>query len=375
MTQRLLVVFILLSAFSISLHAQPQLLRPSLEASLAKIEHPVRVDEFTPVFHFPPRNQDTTNCCWSFATSSFLETEMQRTGLNPVVLAPMFFAYYAFIEKTKEFVRTKGASRFAEGDLFSGVIGNVKTYGIIPLSAYPGQTRVCSTLNNQPLVKDLEAAIKTILADSLWNEEKALAMVKPILDQYLGEPPAEFVYEGASYTPLTFRDKVVRLPWDDYVIVTSFLYAPFHAPAELKVPDNWKHAANFYNVPLDEFYASFRGAVKNGYSAAFDADISEPAYRLTKEYAFVPEFDLPDAAITPEAREFRFQNGSTTDDHLMHVIGYSKAGNEDWFLVKDSWRTAHEGPLHGYIFMHESYVKMKVLAFLVHKDAVPGLIR
>ncbi|MGE5313484.1 MAG: C1 family peptidase [Acidobacteriota bacterium] len=375
MKQRLFALALILSSIALSLHAQPELLRPSLEASLERIGHPSDIGEFSPVFHFPPRNQDTTNCCWSFATCSFLETEMQRVGGKSVALSPMYFAYYAFIEKTKEIVRTKGVSRFSEGDLFSGVLSTVKAYGIIPLSAYPGQTRQCPTYNNEPLMKELEASIAKIKRDSVWNEAEALAVVTPILDKYLGRPPAAFIYEGASYTPETFRDKVVALPWDEYVLVTSFLYAPFHQKTELKVPDNWKHRADFYNVPLDEFSASLAKAVKAGYSVAFDADISEPSYRLTKEFAFIPDFDLPSGAVTPEAREFRFQNGSTTDDHLMHIVGYVKNGNDDWFMVKDSWRTAHQGPLKGYILMHESFVKMKVLAYLVHKDAVKGLVR
>lgn len=375
MKHRLVAFCVMLFAVVAFTHAQSQLLRPALDSSLARIDHPSIIQDFTPIYHLQSRNQDTTNICWSFATSSFIETEMQRLGRTPVALAPMYFAYCTFIEKTKEFVRTKGASRFSEGDLFSGVIENVKAYGIVPLSAYRGQTRNCPTLNNEPLMKELETAIGSIRSDSLWNESAALAIVIPILNRYLGEPPASFDYEGSTYSPAEFRDKIVRLPWDDYVLVTSFMYAPYHKKTELRVPDNWKHYANYLNVPLNEFYALFTGALSRQYSVAFDADISEPSYRLTKQYAFIPDFDLPTQAITPEAREFRFQAGATTDDHLMHAIGYTKKGKEDWFLVKDSWRTAHEGPLHGYIIMHSSYVKMKVLAFLVHKDGVPELMK
>jgi bleomycin hydrolase len=371
---RHIIVLCLTLALSSSMTLS-QTLQQSLEASLKKLPHPEQLGEFPTAFHLPPRNQDTTNVCWSFATSSFIETEMNRLHMKPVPLAMMYFAYCAFVEKTREFVRTKGASRFSEGDLFGGVIDNVKKYGILPLSAYPGQTRICSTYNNGPLMLELESAVKRIKADSAWNEEAAVSQVTTILDTYLGRPPANFLYEGRMYSPATFRDSVVRLPWNEYVIVTSFMYAPFGTMIELKVPDNWKHAANFYNVPLDVFYDALKKAIDNGYTAAFDADISEPSYKLTKEFVFIPDFDIPPAAITQEAREFRFQNGTTTDDHLMHIIGHTIVGGEDWYLVKDSWRTAHEGPLHGYIFMHGSYVKAKVLAFLVHKDAIPGVIR
>ena len=31
----------------------------------------------------------------------------------------------------------------------------------------------------------------------------------------------------------------------------------------MKVPDNWKHNTNFFNVPLAEFYDAFKGALKD----------------------------------------------------------------------------------------------------------------
>ena len=55
----------------------------------------------------------------------------------------------------------------------------------------------------------------------------------------------------------------------------------------------------------------------------------------------------------------------------MHIVDYKAFDDEDWFLVKDSWRTAWEpGSTRGYMFFHSSYVKLKVLAYMVHKDGV-----
>ncbi|MBD3224043.1 MAG: peptidase C1, partial [Caldithrix sp.] len=92
-----------------------------------------------------------------------------------------------------------------------------------------------------------------------------------------------------------------------------------------------------------------------------------------KDVAFVPAFDIPSDDIDQAAREFRFNNGSTTDDHLMHIVGYADSGGEDWFLVKDSWRTAWDGQFSGYYFFHEDYIKLKVLAYMVHRDGVPNI--
>jgi bleomycin hydrolase len=113
--------------------------------------------------------------------------------------------------------------------------------------------------------------------------------------------------------------------------------------------------------------------VKREYSVAVDIDNSESSYRMTKQYAFIPEFALQRDSLTQTMREKEFISGATTDDHLMHIVAYQRFGMEDWFLAKDSWRTAWEGPNHGYFFLHESYVKLKVLAYLVHRDAVPEI--
>lgn len=347
--------------------------KDTVTAFVASLPHPTSVEEFQTPFHFAPLNQDTTSVCWSFATTSFIESEMQRVGLKPVPLARMYPVYCIFLEKARRFVETKGASRFAPGDLFSGVLTIVRKYGLVPQEAYRGQTRACETFNHDSLYAELEGLMKSVKQQGLWDEAAVLGKTKVILDKHLGAPPASFEFDGSTYTPASFRDKVVRLPWDDYVTVTSFLYQPFGRYIELRVPDNWMHLTSYFNVPLDQFYASLKEAIRHGYTAAIDADISEPSYRETKEFGIIPPFDIALSGVSQESREFRFRNGSTTDDHLMHIIGFRTFGDQDWFLVKDSWQTAFDGPLHGYVFFHASYIKLKILAYLIHRDAVPAI--
>jgi bleomycin hydrolase len=300
---------------------------------------------------------------------------MQRLGLEPVQLARMYPVYYVFLEKAKRFVETKGESRFSPGDLFSGVLETIKTHGIVPDEAYRGQARVCETFNHELMYDQLDSLMQYVKARRLWNEKRVLAKVVPILNAHLGAPPKKFDYHSRTYTPKTFLEEVVRLPWDEYLLVTSFSYSPIDTFTELRVPDNWAHRENFFNVPLRVFSGGIKEALDNGYSVAIDADISEPSYRETKTYAIIPPYDIPFALINQEAREFRFDNRATTDDHLMHIIGYRQFNGQDWYLVKDSWRTAFDVRPDGYFFFHSSYVELKVLAYLVHKDAVPSIAR
>jgi len=60
---------------------------------------------------------------------------------------------------------------------------------------------------------------------------------------------------------------------------------------------------------------------------------------------------------------------STTDDHLMHLVGISRdaAGNK-YYVIKNSW--GEIGPYKGYLHMSEAYVRAKTIAIIVNKDAV-----
>jgi bleomycin hydrolase len=197
--------------------------------------------------------------------------------------------------------------------------------------------------------------------------------MRTILNRHLGEPPQTFTFEGTKYTPRSFAANIVRLPWKDYRMITSFEYAPFHTFTEFKVPDNWQHDTNFFNVPLSEYYEAFKGALQAGYSVAVSIDVTEPSYESTGKYCLIPRSESPSAQLTQDTREAGYKRGQTTDDHAVHFIGWKNVGGEDWFLAKDSWRTTWQNSNEGSLLVHSSYVKMKVLAFIVHRDGIPQI--
>lgn len=362
---------LLLLSFLFSYSVCAQSVEEALEDYISNLSKPKNAQEFEPAFHLTPVNQDTTSSCWSFATLSFIETEMNRLHNKSVKLAMMFPVYHGFVEKIKLYLSSKGKSRFSPGDLFSGVFDVIKKYGIVPINSYKGDTRGCGTFNHSQLYEELFALTKTLNKEDFLNEETVVAEAIEILNRHLGNPPAKFEFEGKEYTPESFRDEIVKIPWNDYVMVTSFNYSPFYEKIKLNVPDNWTGNSNYLNLPLDEFINYLTIAVDNGYTAAIDADISEPAYSINKEYCVVPPFDIEEKNIDQAAREFRYNNGSTTDDHLMHIVAHKKISGKNWFLVKDSWQTAFETDSPGgYMFMDDNYIKLKILAYIVHKDAL-----
>ena len=69
-------------------------------------------------------------------------------------------------------------------------------------------------------------------------------------------------------------------------------------------------------------------------------------------------------------REETFENFQTTDDHLMQITGIAEdqAGTL-FYYTKNSWGTKYK--YDGYWYMSESFVRLKTIAIMVHKDAVP----
>jgi bleomycin hydrolase len=73
-------------------------------------------------------------------------------------------------------------------------------------------------------------------------------------------------------------------------------------------------------------------------------------------------------------RQLAYNNYSTTDDHLMHIVGRAKDQNgTKYYLVKNSW--GKEGnELEGNLYVSEAYVKFRTMSIMLHKDAIPGKI-
>ena len=78
----------------------------------------------------------------------------------------------------------------------------------------------------------------------------------------------------------------------------------------------------------------------------------------------------PEKKITQEMRQETFDNYTTTDDHLMHIVG--SAENEKgtrYYLTKNSWGE-ESNDFGGFLYMSESYVNLKTIAIMIHKDAI-----
>jgi bleomycin hydrolase len=209
---------------------------------------------------------------------------------------------------------------------------------------------------------------------NFWNESVILGNIRVILNHYLGEPPSVVIVDGKKMSPLDYLKKILKINPDDYIDILSLKEKPYFCKVEYPVVDNWWHSEEYYNIPLDEFMQTIKKAIRAGFTMAIGGDVSEAGYNSYKQVAMIPTFDIPSEYINEDARQFRFSNNSTSDDHGIHLIGYREINGKDWYLIKDSGSGSRNGPNKGYYFYHEDYVKLKMMDFTIHKDAVKQIL-
>lgn len=326
----------------------------------------VETEQFTlvkEIKHLPVINQGSTGTCWSFATTSFLESEIIRKGLPETDLSEMFFVRNAYENKTKQYLYYHGNNNFGQGGQAHDVLNVLREKGMVIYDDFPGKM-VDGRYRHSDLVSDLNKEVSKINKSKNDFDASELKPIQNILKKHLGE-----VENKAK--PAKLRDKLKINP-NDYVELTSFTHHPFYQPFVLEVPDNWAHAL-YYNLPINDLVKVMYFALENGYTISWDGDTSEKTFQHKYGKADVPEKQI--GKIDQKLRQKTFMNRETTDDHLMHLVGLSTDENgRNCFYTKNSWGT-ESNSMGGYLHMTEDYIRLKTVAILVHKDAIPKKIK
>src|SRR6056297_30969 len=336
---------------------------------------PDSVDDFETVWCHEPVSQGRTGTCWCFSTTSFFESEVHRISGNEIRLSELYIVYWEYVEKAREFVKTRGESAFAEGSETNAVARMMRMYGAVPLSEYGGKSESLEYHDHSGMFDEMNTYLHSLKRDNAWNEEQAMVTIKSILNHHLGEPPTAFEFNGKEHSPNTFLKQVLRINPNDYVNFMSLMEAPWYTHAVYDVPDNWWKSDDYYNVPLTDFMKAIDQALEKGYSLSIGGDVSGSGYLPDYDVAMIPDYDIPSSHINDYSRQLRFSNRSTTDDHAIHLVGSTVKDGEQWYLIKDSGSGARNGKHPGFYFYHEDYVKLKTMSFTVHKDAVKNLLR
>lgn len=360
--------------------------------------------KFTKVAHLdatPVQSQGNTGTCWSFSALSYFESELMRMGTeNPELLAEMYIVRKAYESKAQKYIRMDGKINFSQGGAFHDIPYVIRNYGIVPEVAYNGLNYGTERHNHSEMFAILDGAVQGLLGHSKARRTKSLTAtwmnaLNGILDAYLGEDVKEFELDGKKFTPKSYA-KHIGLDMDDYISLTSFTNHEMNAECMLAIPDNWAWGTS-YNVELDDLMSATEYALKNGYSVAWGADVSEKGFSFSNGLAINPvdgstidvagadnsnfsdggaektsnAFITPveEVEVTAEMRQEGYENKTTTDDHGMHIVGmYKDQDGTKYFLVKNSWGTGNYP--EGYLYVSESYFKWKTINIYIHKDGL-----
>ncbi len=329
----------------------------------------------------PTESQGNGGTCWCFSTTSFYESEIYRQYGKKVEISEIYTVYWEYVEKARRFIEERGNSLFSEGSEGNAVARIMKEYGAVPESVYTGKLHGRKFHTHAQMFDEMSSFLKSLKVSNAWNVEAGLETIKSIMNHYIGTPPTEFEVEGKTYTPQSYLKDYLQINPDDFVEILSYKQEPYWQQVEYKVPDNWWHNSDYYNVPLDVFMDALKKSVKKGYTVSIGGDVSESGFSRETNCAVIPDYDIPWEYINEDARQFRFSNQTTTDDHGMHLIGILenyKGDGKDWYLIKDSSsgsrNVGEDHPNFGYYFFREDYIKLKMMGFTIHKDAVNDIL-
>jgi bleomycin hydrolase len=265
--------------------------------------------------------------------------------------------------------------------LGNDVINSIARYGAVPESIYSGLLLGSKSHDHSrldfKLKSYLDSLLKTRPIPADWMKG-----FRSLLDDHLGKAPSTFTYREKVYTPVTFANEVLNFRKDDYVFITSFNHHPFYSPFILEVPDNYG-SESYYNIPLKEMIKLVEQSLDKGYSVMWDADVSNNNFKQKDGYALhwkdknisrPVNPDVEEGAYSQEVRQQLFENLTTQDDHLMHIVGIEKSkGGKKFFLVKNSW--GEVGPFKGYINVSEAYFAINTISLVLPKAALDNTLK
>jgi bleomycin hydrolase len=314
----------------------------------------IKLIESTPV-----KDQGHTGTCWSFATTSFIETEAIRLGKNPIILSPMFYVIPTYIDKAEKYIRMDGSSHFGEGDLTFSILNNYKKYGAIPESVYSGNIDTTSKHDhfemNSALLEKVKHYVQT--GNGTMTADGYRQDIEAIMCNAMGKTPDTFNYNEKKFTPQSFANEMIGINPDDYIEITSYTHHPFNTRFILEIPANWNN--NYYlNLSINDLVETIDHALMNNYSVCWDGDTRQ---------GFIDGFAVLNdsiTGITQQMRQNAFDNKTTRDVHNMHIIGIAKNNmGKRFYIVKNS-----DG---GYVYMSREFLLLKTISVMVNKAAIP----
>ncbi len=329
------------------------------------------IDPVYPVSCTPVKDQYLSATCWSFASNSFIESELLRMGKPEIDLSEMYTARLSYINKIRTHLRLNGSNYFTPGGQFHDVQWVLKNYGAVPEKIYSGKPGGEHNHNHGQLDTLMKRYVNHMLGLGKTKPDDAdMQYINGLLDRYLGKLPGSFTEGNRQVTPAIYLTGELGFNPDDYIEVSSYSHHPWYKTFVLENKYNWS-SGKYLNVPLNEFIRITDEALEKGFSVLWNGDVNETGFRFAQGTA-----SLPYTVTNPEAeRQKTFEDSSSYMDHMMHIVGKTTDNKgHKWYYIKNSWGS-YSNSTGGYLFMDENYFAVKTAAIVIHKQAIPEAIK
>lgn len=364
----------------------------------AKDERVYQITDEVVVPHTSVKNQAQSGTCWCFAGIGMVEAEILRKYNVDIDLSEMYLVRWAYTQKFEKFVRMQGTCNFSPGGEVFDVLYAIENQGMMTEDAYNGLVLGEDRHQHGELHSVLAEYGKIVNRKLNGKISKAWDdMVQSILDVYLGKTPESFEYEGIKYDAKSFANKY-PININDYVQIGAFTFKPNYEPYIMPIQDNWTNTLT-YNMTLDELMNELDNALNNGYTVGWAQDVSDKGFSRNAGVGVVLENDvekirqsdpkkykdmsddeileglykfesiMPEKNIDDAMHQEAYDNGQTTDDHSMLIVGiaHDQNGNK-YYKVKNSW--SPKNGFDGYWYCSEPFVRLHTMFFTLNKEAL-----
>ena len=375
----------------------------SMPSLLFAQERAYKITDDIVVPHTSVKNQSRSGTCWCFAGIGMIEAEILRKYNVEVDLSEMYLVRWAYANKFEKYVRMQGTCNFSPGGEVFDVLYAINENGMMTEEAYNGLVLGEGIHNHGELHSVLAEYGKIVNKQHNGKISKAWpAMVQSVLDVYLGTTPETFEFEGSQYDAKSFAEKY-PININDYVQIGALTNHENYKPYIMPIQDNWTNTLT-YNMPLDELMNELDNALNNGYTVGWAQDVSDKGFSRDAGVGVVLENDIekirqsdpkkykkmsddeiraslykfetvmPEKEVTEDMHQEAYENGQTTDDHSMLIVGiaHDRQGNK-YYKVKNSW-SANYG-YDGYWYCSEPYVRLHTMFFTVNKEGLTSDIK
>ncbi len=363
-----------------------------------KEERVYQITDEVVVPHTSVKNQAQSGTCWCFAGVGMIEAEILRKYNTEIDLSEMFLVRWAYTNKFEKYIRMQGVCNFSPGGEVFDALYAINENGMMTEEAYNGLVLGENRHQHGELHTVLEEYGKIVNKQHNGKISKAWKpMVQSILDVYLGETPDTFTFEGAEYNAKSLAEKY-PLNINDYVQISAFTNHENYKAYIMPIQDNWTNTMS-YNMTLDELMNELDNALNSGYTVGWAQDVSDKGFSRNAGVGVVLENDveiirqsdpkkyknlsdseitqslykfesiMPEKEVTEEMHQEAYENGQTTDDHSMLIVGIAyDQNNTKYYKVKNSWGSNYG--YEGYWYCSEAFVRLHTMFFTLNKEGL-----